>query len=45
VGEWAGEDDFDELETGMRERAVEMRRRLVELGRESGDVGFFSKDE
>lgn len=45
VGEWAGEDDFGELETGMRERAVEMRRRLVELGRESGDVGFFSKDE
>jgi hypothetical protein len=29
----------------MRERAVRMRQRLVDLGRESGDVGFFSKDE
>jgi ectoine hydroxylase-related dioxygenase (phytanoyl-CoA dioxygenase family) len=45
VGEWAKEDDFGGLEEGMRERALRMRERLVELGRRSGDVGFFSKDE
>jgi hypothetical protein len=45
VGEWAKEDDFGELEEGMRDRASRMRERLVQLGRRSGDVGFFSKDE
>ncbi|KAJ4410189.1 hypothetical protein N0V91_002199 [Didymella pomorum] len=45
VGEWAKEDDFSGLDTDMRERALKMRERLVELGRKSGDVGFFSKDE
>ena len=45
VGEWAAEDDFGALEPGMKERAVRMRQRLVELGGKSGDVGFFSKDE
>lgn len=45
VGDWAKEDDFGGLETEMRARALRMRERLVELGRESGDVGFFSKDE
>ncbi|KAG9202401.1 hypothetical protein G6514_004377 [Epicoccum nigrum] len=45
VGEWAKEDDFGELEPAMKERAVEMRQRLVDLGSKSGDVGFFSKDE
>lgn len=45
VGEWARLDDFGALEPGMRERAVRMRQRLVDLGRESGDVGFFSRDE
>jgi len=45
VGEWAKDDDFSGLDTDMRERALRMRERLVELGRRSGDVGFFSKDE
>lgn len=45
VGEWANKDDFGELEPGMRDRAVKMRQRLVDLGSRSGDVGFFSKDE
>ena len=45
VGEWAKEDDFGELEPAMKERAVEMRQRLVDLGSKSGDGGFFSKDE
>ena len=45
VGEWAAEDDFSALEPGMKERAVRMRQRLVDLGGKSGDVGFFSKDE
>lgn len=45
VGEWAKEDDFSGLDTDMRERALRMRGRLVELGRKSRDVGFFSKDE
>jgi hypothetical protein len=45
VGEWAKEDDFGDLEPEMRERARCMRERLVELGKGSGEVGFFSKDE
>lgn len=45
VGEWAKEDDFSGLDADMRKRALSMRERLVELGRKSGDVGFFSKDE
>lgn len=45
VGEWAKEDDFGALEEGMREKALKMRERLVELGKKSGNVGFFSKDE
>ncbi|KZM20333.1 uncharacterized protein EKO05_0007014 [Ascochyta rabiei] len=45
VGEWAKEDDFGELEPEMRARATWMRERLVKLGSQSGDVGFFSKDE
>jgi ectoine hydroxylase-related dioxygenase (phytanoyl-CoA dioxygenase family) len=45
VGEWAKEYDFDGFEPGIAERARKMRERLVELGKESGDVGFFSKDE
>ncbi|KAJ4988494.1 phytanoyl- dioxygenase [Stagonosporopsis vannaccii] len=45
VGDWAKDDDFSGLEEGMRERALRMRKRLVELGKKSGDVGFFSKDE
>ncbi|KAF3039346.1 hypothetical protein E8E12_005079 [Didymella heteroderae] len=45
VGEWAKEDDFSVLDIDMRKRALRMRERLVELGRKSGNVGFFSKDE
>lgn len=45
VGEWAKEDDFGDLEPRMKERATKMRERLVELGKGSGNVGFFSKDE
>lgn len=45
VGEWAREYDFEDFEAGMRERAVGMRKALVEMGRESGEVGFYSKDE
>jgi hypothetical protein len=29
----------------MAARAKKMREKLVEMGKESGDVGFFSKDE
>ncbi|KAF1976231.1 phytanoyl-CoA dioxygenase family protein [Bimuria novae-zelandiae CBS 107.79] len=45
VGEWAAEDDFGHLEAGMRARARAMREKLVELGRSSWEVGFYSKDE
>lgn len=45
VGDWAKEDDFSGLDTEMRERALKMRERLVDMGTKSGDVGFFSKDE
>ena len=45
VGEWAKEYDFEGFEPEVVDRARKMRERLVELGRESGDVGFFSKDE
>ncbi|KAI8932813.1 hypothetical protein NX059_010300 [Plenodomus lindquistii] len=45
VGEWAKEYDFEGFEPEMVERARKMRERLVELGKTSGDVGFFSKDE
>jgi hypothetical protein len=45
VGEWAEEYDFEDFEEGMRERARAMRKALVEMGRERGDVGFFAEDE
>jgi ectoine hydroxylase-related dioxygenase (phytanoyl-CoA dioxygenase family) len=45
VGEWAKEYDFEGFEPEVVDRARKIRERLVELGRESGDVGFFSKDE
>lgn len=45
VGDWAKEDDFSGLDTEMRERALKMRERLVDMGTKSGDVGFFSKEE
>lgn len=45
VGEWAKEYDFEGFEPEMAQCAKRMRERLVELGRSSGDVGFFSKHE
>lgn len=45
VGEWAKEWDVNGFEPEMAERAARMRERLVEMGKASGDVGFFSKDE
>jgi hypothetical protein len=45
VGDWAKEYNFDDFEPEMAARAKKMREKLVEMGKESGDVGFFSKDE
>ncbi|OCK75325.1 hypothetical protein K432DRAFT_337638 [Lepidopterella palustris CBS 459.81] len=45
VGEWVGRCDFEGLEDRMREMAERMRERLVEMGKVSGDVGFYSKEE
>ncbi|KAH7389903.1 phytanoyl-CoA dioxygenase family protein [Pyrenochaeta sp. MPI-SDFR-AT-0127] len=45
VGDWAKDDDFGDLALDMANRARTMRERLVEMGKKSGDVGFFSKDE
>jgi hypothetical protein len=45
VGEWAKDWSLKGDEGEWVERAKSMRERLVELGKESGDVGFFSKDE
>ena len=40
VGEWVEDCDFSALDGETRERAEAMRKRLVELGRDSGDVGY-----
>ncbi|KAI9653859.1 MAG: hypothetical protein M1821_006890 [Bathelium mastoideum] len=40
VGDWVEECHFDTLQGETKELAEGMRKRLVELGRESGDVGF-----
>lgn len=46
VGEWAKEWDLgDAGGEAWVKRAEKMREALVDLGKESGDVGFFSKDE
>ncbi|KAF2492272.1 hypothetical protein BU16DRAFT_529625 [Lophium mytilinum] len=45
VGEWVGRCDFGALEEEVKVRAEGMLERLVELGKVSGDVGFFSKEE
>ncbi|OJD31614.1 phytanoyl-dioxygenase [Diplodia corticola] len=45
VGEWVGECDFSGLPDGIRQRAEGMRERLVKMGSDAGDVGYFSKDE
>lgn len=39
-GEWVDQVDFSAMEGRGREVAEAMRKRLVELGRASGDVGF-----
>ncbi|KAH7059112.1 hypothetical protein B0J12DRAFT_773128 [Macrophomina phaseolina] len=45
IGGWVGECDFAGLEEATRKRAEGMRERLVRMGSDAGDVGFFSKDE
>lgn len=45
VGEWAGKWDLRGEEGEWVERARGMRERLVALGRESGDVGYFAEGE
>jgi ectoine hydroxylase-related dioxygenase (phytanoyl-CoA dioxygenase family) len=45
VGEWVDGYAFRDFEPEMARRALGMRERLVELGRKTGDVEFFSKDE
>ncbi|KAB2576912.1 hypothetical protein BFW01_g2226 [Lasiodiplodia theobromae] len=45
IGSWVGECDFSGLEDGTRKRAEGMRERLVKMGSDAGDVGYFSKDE
>ncbi|KAK7531397.1 uncharacterized protein J3D65DRAFT_671202 [Phyllosticta citribraziliensis] len=45
VGAWVDRCDFGTLEPDVRARAEGMRERLVRMGTEAGDVGFYSKDE
>ncbi|KAF2736321.1 hypothetical protein EJ04DRAFT_511141 [Polyplosphaeria fusca] len=45
VGEWVGQWDMSALDGDMAERARAMKEKLVKMGEESGDVGFYSKDE
>ncbi|OMP89155.1 putative nicotinamide N-methyltransferase [Diplodia seriata] len=45
IGSWVGECDFSGLDEGTRKRAEGMRKRLVKMGSDAGDVGYFSKDE
>ncbi|KAH7175886.1 hypothetical protein EDB81DRAFT_633394 [Dactylonectria macrodidyma] len=40
VGNWVEKCTFAKLKNGERQRAEEMRRRLVQLGSESGQVGY-----
>jgi nicotinamide N-methyltransferase len=44
VGEWVDKVDFADLQENTRKRAEGMRQRLVQLGRDSGDVGFSHPD-
>jgi len=44
VGEWVDQCDFSMLPGGLRERAEGMRKRLKDMGTESGDVGFAQPD-
>ena len=45
VGDWAKEYDFEDFDPSMRERAKKMREALVEMGKKSGTVEYYSKDE
>jgi hypothetical protein len=45
VGEWAAQWDLGGEEGEWVGRARGMRERLVALGKESGDVGFFAEGE
>ncbi|MCJ1242243.1 hypothetical protein MMC14_010250 [Varicellaria rhodocarpa] len=44
VGEWVGDLRFEGLGEEVGRRAEGMRRRLVELGRRAGNVGFSQED-
>lgn len=44
VGEWVGDCDFNKLPELIRTRAEGMRKRLFEMRRQSGDVGFSQDD-
>ncbi|KAI9877269.1 MAG: hypothetical protein M1830_004378 [Pleopsidium flavum] len=45
IGGWVERCDFSEMEPeGLRRRAEGMRKRLLDLGRRSGDVGYAHKD-
>ncbi|KAF2841736.1 phytanoyl-CoA dioxygenase [Patellaria atrata CBS 101060] len=45
VGIWVDQCDFSTLDGHLQEKAEAMRKRLVELGTVSGDVGFFAENE
>ncbi|EON66521.1 hypothetical protein W97_05766 [Coniosporium apollinis CBS 100218] len=45
IGEWVEQIDFGSLDEPTRKRAEGMRKRLVEMGTSSGNVGFFSENE
>lgn len=45
IGEWVEQIDFGCLDEATRKRAEGMRKRLVEMGTSSGNVGFFSENE
>jgi hypothetical protein len=45
VGDFVGRCTFEELDPELKDVALQMKARLVHLGQESGEVGYFSKDE
>ncbi|CAI6336527.1 unnamed protein product [Periconia digitata] len=45
VGGWVKDYNFADFDPDMEKRARGMRERLVELGKKSGEVEYFSKDE
>ena len=44
VGDWVADCDFSNLEEELRGRAEGMRKRLLDMGASSGDVGFTHPD-